>query len=59
MDELTIVKIEFIGKRGELENGSRLLLPTGIENSQAVYETRVVTSINTNNECILDLNVNF
>ena len=57
VDELTIVKIEFIGKRGELENGSRLLLPTGIENSQAVYETRVVTSINTNNECILDLNV--
>ena len=57
VDELTIVKIEFIGKSGELENGSRLLLPTGIENSQAVYETRVVTSINTNNECILDLNV--
>jgi hypothetical protein len=57
VDKLTIVKIEFIGKSGELKNGSRLLLPTGIENSQAVYETRVVTSINTNNECILDLNV--
>jgi len=57
LDELTIVKIEFIGKKGELENGSRLLLPTGIGNSQAVYETRVVTSINTNNECSLDLNV--
>lgn len=49
-ESITVLEIDFIGKRGELQEGDRLLLPTGLNGSTKVYETRTVTNIISNDE---------